>query len=139
MRNTWHVELETAKRRLGSFQEQLGELQGAVALEQERVALLTRLLELSPEGTAAAAGSQPPRAAASPPARLARPSLEDAVVAILSESPEPMHVSDIRQRLVSNGIRIPGKGNDANVISRIIRDDRIERAKGRRGFYGVRR
>jgi hypothetical protein len=50
------------------------------------------------------------------------PELEDAVAAILAESGEPLHISGIRQRLIGNGVRIPGAGTDANIIVRLRKD-----------------
>jgi hypothetical protein len=62
--------------------------------------------------------------------------LEDAVAAILDEAGSPLHISAIRRRLIDNGVRIPGRGDDANVIVRLRKDpDRFTRTA--RGTYAL--
>ena len=62
---------------------------------------------------------------------------EDEVYAILKRHAKPVHISQIRTALIHQGVPIPGKGADANIISRILRDGRIQRMEGRRGYYSV--
>ena len=62
--------------------------------------------------------------------------LEGAVEAILEEAGSPLHVSDIRLRLIENGVQIPGRGDDANVIVRIRKaPERFTRTA--RGTYAL--
>jgi hypothetical protein len=131
-----HNLLEAAEHRLANLRLELSRVEQQVALEDERVALLRRLLELETGGeprmpvASALVASNAPRSKPN-----GRPRLEDAVVAILADSREPVHIGQIRSRLVEQGIRIPGKGTDSNIIARIIKEPRIERQAGRRGYY----
>ncbi len=95
-----------------------------LAREQERLNLLERLRNLD------ATPIEEPVTAAAP-----RSGLEDAVVEYLRLAGKPIHISVLRSRLVEDGVPIPGKGIDANVITRISRDARIARAPGKRGYY----
>jgi hypothetical protein len=62
--------------------------------------------------------------------------LEEAVASILGEAGAPLHVSDIRTRLISAGVRIPGKGDDANIIVRLRKaPDQFTRTA--RGTYAL--
>ena len=52
---------------------------------------------------------------------------------ILRASPEPMHVDVLAQRLLDDGIQLPGAGTVANVISMVWRSPRFKRI--RKGTY----
>lgn len=131
-----NTQLEAAEIKLAELRSQLEILEQQVALEDERVSLLRRLLELD-------APPRPPSSndvvkAPSNSARSARPravSLEDAVVSILADRNDAVHIGEIHSELRKQGVRIPGKGVDANIIARIIKEPRIERETGRRGYY----
>lgn len=117
-------EISRCRRLVLHLQQQLDSLRIELAREQERLVLLERLNGLdaaphrpTPDGTAGGRA------------------LEDAVVRYLATSAKPLHISKLRHQLVHDGIPIPGKGTDANVIARIMRDSRISRAPGQRGFY----
>lgn len=58
-----------------------------------------------------------------------------ATIGILEASGRPMHISELKALLEKRGVRIPGKGTQANLIARLRRDDRIARAA--RGMYGL--
>jgi hypothetical protein len=70
------------------------------------------------------------------PARTATSDLEDAVEELLRAAGEPLHISKIRETLVAQGVPIPGRGDDANIIVRLRRfEDRFTRTA--RGTYGL--
>jgi hypothetical protein len=109
---------------------QLEQIQHALAEAEEKQALVQRLLELDgevPELLLTSKGRPDTAEAASlgdglgpaPAGSGGGQSLEDAVVSILRASGQPLHVSDIRARLIADGIRIPGRGDDANIIVRL--------------------
>jgi hypothetical protein len=138
---------------IAHFRVELQRCQRALADAEEKQALVRRLLELdgevpkpntrgstgldagdslASEGTSTAAVSMILRA----PALANSQPLEDAVASILEVSRKPMHVSDIRLRLMADGVRIPGRGDDANVIVRLRKaPDRFTRTA--RGTYAL--
>lgn len=60
----------------------------------------------------------------------------DVCVEIMRANGEPMHISELHSKLLDSSVPIPGKGNQANVISRIQRSDgRVIRTG--RGMYGL--
>ena len=54
---------------------------------------------------------------------------------ILGKAGEPMHVNNIHEALLKAKVRIPGKGNLANVIARIQRSDTMHRTG--KGIYAL--
>jgi len=65
-----------------------------------------------------------------------RTALLAAVVEILANRGEPMHIGELMAAVQERGVAIPGSGQQANLIAHISRDERIVRP--RRGFYGLR-
>jgi len=59
----------------------------------------------------------------------------DEVLAYLELQSRPVHISEIMKLLRERQIRIPGSGTDANVISYLRRDNRIDRPS--RGMYAL--
>lgn len=49
--------------------------------------------------------------------------IEIEVEAILEAAGSPMHISKIRNQLIERGVRIPGRGDDANIIVRLRKGD----------------
>jgi hypothetical protein len=117
------AEIERCREVVAQLQVSFETVKAELAREQERLNLLERLRVLDDTP------SEQPLSASQ------RPVLEDAVVDYLRLSGKPMHISVIRSNLIKDGVPIPGKGVDANVITRISRDGRIARAPGRRGYY----
>jgi hypothetical protein len=133
-------QLEVAEGKLVGLQGQLVKLERLVAVEEERVLLLRRLLDLEKPKTGQL-DVQDNRnmsvlevPARKPPTK-GHARLEDVVVSILSRFDQAVHIGEIRTKLLEHGIRIPGKGTDSNIIARIIKEPRIERESGRRGYY----
>jgi hypothetical protein len=129
---------------IADLRAELQRCQSALAEAEEKQALVQRLLELdgqpseplpNPNGDEA---GEPSRRATTMTRRAVPTShdLEDAVAAILEEAKKPLHVSDIRLRLISEGVRIPGRGDDANVIVRLRKaPERFTRTA--RGTYAL--
>jgi hypothetical protein len=57
------------------------------------------------------------------------------VVRELREAGRPLHISELMDRLQGRGVRIPGRGEPANVIAHLSRDPHIVRPS--RGIYGL--
>ncbi len=135
------AQITTAESKLAALRSELDVLHEQVTVEEERVSLLRRLLELdSPSiavqnGPPLAGGLLAQRREPRPVAPRDTVSLEDAVVQILSQRSDAVHIGEIHSELLKRGVRIPGKGVDANIIARIIKEPRIEREAGRRGYY----
>jgi hypothetical protein len=100
---------------------------------EERLELVNRLLALD--------GVRLPVADLEPPAVFREPNtvgadLEEAVVSILEECSEPLHIGRIRELLIERGVAIPGRGDEANIILRLRRrEDLFTRTA--RGTYGL--
>jgi hypothetical protein len=63
-------------------------------------------------------------------------SINDAAFALLQESHEPIHYKELAEQLRSRNVNIPGKNPSATLLSRISRDKRFKRGKGR-GLYAL--
>jgi hypothetical protein len=103
----------------------LADAQKRLFASQERLELIDKLLELEGEKTEDLDGNvNDPK------------DLLDECEKILLEAGKPMHVNKIHEELLKRGVPIPGKGTQANVISR------FQRSGGRfirtgRGTYGL--
>jgi hypothetical protein len=113
--------------------------QAALADAEERRALVRRLLELDKGAPANGNAADRDPEVDSTHHRIgttANSELEEAVADILGEAGGPLHVSDIRTRLIDAGVRIPGKGDDANIIVRLRKaPDQFTRTA--RGTYAL--
>ncbi len=61
--------------------------------------------------------------------------VERGAIEVLKAHGRPVHVTDLREQLISRGIPIPGKGADANVIIYLARSPEICRVG--RGLYAL--
>ena len=110
---------------LEQAQRELADLQKSIKNWQERLDLVDRLLAL--EGTQTTTESPP------------RPSPDQLLSAcedLIRTAGHPLHISELHRALLANGMPIPGKGAEANLIVR------LQRAGGRfvrtgRGTYGI--
>jgi hypothetical protein len=135
-----------ADRRRAALVRQAEELRGEIRTKQsdlarveERLALVTKLIEMETRAQAGALASDGEGTPTGPPGPITSPArldLEDAVEEILRAAGAPLHISNIRERLVAQGVPIPGRGDDANIIVRLRRfEDRFTRTA--RGTYGL--
>lgn len=137
--STWQAGLA---RQAEQLRAEIGVKQADLARVEERLALLTRLIEVETSGQPVASTSdggdtrREPRAPSTGPLGTSTPGLEDAVEEILRTAGAPLHISEIREALVTQGVPIPGRGDDANIIIRLSRvEDRFTRTA--RGTYGL--
>lgn len=63
-------------------------------------------------------------------------SITDAAFGLLQELHQSLHYKDIALKLQERNVYIPGRNPAATLLSRITRDRRFKRAKGR-GVYGL--
>lgn len=136
--SVWHAALTG---RAEELRTEIRAKQTDLAQVEERLTLLRKLIEVETrtEGGATADGQATADTAATPkdpPARTTTSDLENAVEEILNAAGEPLHISNIRAALVAQGVPIPGRGDDANIIVRLRRyPDRFTRTA--RGTYGL--
>jgi hypothetical protein len=60
-------------------------------------------------------------------------SVTEALASILLEAGHPLHISQVKERFLSLGLTIPGRGNESNLLSYIVRDPRFVRVS--KGTY----
>jgi hypothetical protein len=60
----------------------------------------------------------------------------DAAVIVLQDRGRPVHISELMTILEGQNVKLPGQGTQANLISRLRRDERIVRPA--RGLYALR-
>ena len=126
-------EITASRDTIARLQRESEVLRLALIRARERLALLERLKALESPGGSGVRDQGDELEQVSPR------SLEDSVVEFLQAMNKPMHISMIRQHLEREAVPIPGKGIDANVITRISRDARIVRSPGKRGFYTLKK
>ena len=102
----------------------LAEAQKRLLESQERLGLIEKLLKLDGKKFSERDIADNPK------------DLLDECEKILREAGRPLHVKKIHSELLSRGVPVPGKGTEANVISR------MQRSGGRfirtgRGTYGI--
>jgi hypothetical protein len=102
-------------------------LQEALAAAKERLDLIVRLLQLA---------DRPARSSDHSLQRDAEGGFESDIHRILNNAGQPLHIREIRSRLIADGVRLPGKGTEANIIVRMRRaSDAFRRVE--RGVYGL--
>jgi hypothetical protein len=124
-------EVSAASARLGEAERELKlltELAGVRGVE------LPESLPLPAGSADADVGGSPSQAGRAP--AWSKAALLTAVIEILAEHGEPMQIRDLMAVVQERGVKIPGKGQQANLIAHISRDKRI--ARPRRGFYALR-
>ncbi len=126
------------EREIDEIREQMLPLEERMAAASERLDLIRRLM-----GLADSAKRQPTSAPRSSPRGepvrgkvLPGASVEDHAEAILTEKGEPMHIGALRDMLIERGVPLPGRGDEANIIVRLRRDEARFTRTGR-GTYGL--
>lgn len=121
-------------------------LQERLEVAREQLDLIGRLIGLA-EAHGAETGSS--RGDSSPsadhgtgtmpplPAVVQGADLEDRLEAILRQQGAPVHIKNIRKLLIAQGVPLPGRGDEANIILRLRRSDERFVRTGR-GLYGLR-
>jgi hypothetical protein len=134
---TWRAALV---RQCDELRAEIRAKQVDLAQTEERLNLVTKLIEVETRGEVDPPGSTEVNAStastSAPATHLLTLDLEQSVEAILRAAGKPLHISEIRETLVTRGIPIPGRGDDANIIVRLRRlQDRFTRTA--RGTYGL--
>lgn len=107
-------------------------LQQQLDAAKEKLDLVNRLIHLadpSPIDVQLATASPPPR-------HISPPGIEERIEAILRSSGKPIHIQEIRSSLIQMGVPLPGRGDEANIILRLRRDNNRFVRTGR-GTYGL--
>ncbi|SRR6266704_80553 len=118
-------------------------LQQRLQAARERLDLIQRLMQLGDGGVTPVPGQGlSPRQSTDSGARgnavppVVGKEVEDQLETILLASGQPMHIRDLRQALITRGVPLPGRGDEANIILRLGRSkDRFVRTG--RGMYGL--
>jgi hypothetical protein len=112
----------------------LAPLRDRLAAAREKLDLVNRLIHLSsPDRSRSRHLSQ---ASSASPTPSSSPGIEDRIEEILRSTGSPMHIRDIRNALIQKGVPLPGKGDEANIILRLRRDNaRFIRTE--RGTYAL--
>jgi hypothetical protein len=121
---------EQARQEADDAKKALAEAQQRATAAEKRVRLMAELLSLD------SALEAPTMLGESPPK--GRPDFLDAAVEVLKERGGSMGVRELKSALLSIGVPLPGKGEDANLISRFLRSQgRIRKVSP--GVYDIRR
>ena len=119
---------EAVKKEVALKQELISQAQKKLVEYQERLELIDQLIQLE--------NSSMEKMNKSVTTNSYSDNLVEECVAFLRQVGKPMHIADIHGYLLKKGIALPGKGNEANVISRIQRSQgKIVRTG--RGVYGL--
>lgn len=110
---------------LGNAQVELSNAQKSIAEIEARMRLVVQLIQLE--------GSESSHPVIHPETK---ENLLDACERIIRETGEPLHIKALHSRLIEEDIPIPGKGTEANVISRLQRSDGRFIRTGR-GMYAL--
>lgn len=137
--STWQ---EALTRQAEDLRAEIRIKQGDLADIEESLSLVSKLIEVQTRAQQGLSGANSEAIAASrrtssdEGAGPTTGNLEDAVEEILRAAGEPLHISAIREELVTKGVPIPGRGDDANIIVRLRRfQERFTRTA--RGTYGL--
>lgn len=119
---------------------EMARLKLKISTMEERLQLVSRLIEVETRVESDDDVSTPRRSLTSDlelsSPRSQEDELEVEVERILEASGKPLHISEIRSELLKNGVSIPGRGDDANIIVR-LRKDGTRFTRTARGTYGL--
>lgn len=102
-----------ASAELQHAQDELRAAQRRIDATRERVSLLDRLLAVEEGNGVGANPAAPPDADA----------LLNACEELVKGAGKPLHVKELIDGLVQRGVPLPGRGNEANLITRLHRSD----------------
>jgi hypothetical protein len=121
---------------MADLRRQMLPLEERMAAARERLDLIRRLVGLAERPDS---NNAPPRAESRDGAPTPVPptaNLEAHIEAVLAERGAPMHIGDLREALIDKGVPLPGRGDEANIIVRLRRDQSRFTRTGR-GTYGL--
>lgn len=102
-----------ASAELERAQQELQEVQRRVEEARERVMLLDRLLAVEGDGRGGEAAASSP----------GTDELLDACEQIVRGAGRPLHIRELHAALVKDGVPLPGRGTEANIIVRLQRSN----------------
>ena len=117
--------------RIESIRQSVKELTDELATKEAQLRNIEELIRLEIEPLGTVQSGIPTREAAT------KEVLMDSVAALLTETGRPMHYQAITQKLVADGLHIPGRNPAANLLTQMTRDGRFR--KTARGTYSLTR
>lgn len=127
-------EYERLREEIAKLEARIEKRAGDLIREKQRkerqLKALREYLELS--GASVRAEAQDSRSHSTGAAKLAL----DAAVEVLATVGQPLHYTDLYERVVERGFRIPGEKPEANLLTHLNRDRRFTRV--RPGTYALR-
>jgi hypothetical protein len=128
---TWAKQIESE---IGEITSAIAPLQQRLDAAREKLDLVRRLIHLSADTSPSTAATMPLNSSSTLPPT--SPDVEDRIEQILLQMGHPMHIREIRASLIEQGVPLPGRGDEANIILRLRRArDRFIRTE--RGTYGL--
>jgi hypothetical protein len=127
----------SAEDEIAELESRIDPLRTQLDAARERLDLVRRLIHLHDPPVV----DTPPMTNVGPssptsPRAVGGSNLEEDVETLLAGAGEPMHIRDIREALVQQGVPLPGRGDEANIIVRLRRSpDRFTRTG--RGRYAL--
>ncbi len=128
--------LKEVTDRIEVNQAEVSRLRGEIAKDTQKQQALEALLGSELPVEEATAGHETREGLPAATGQVAEHPIRRAAVAVLRESGQPLHISDLRRALEKRGIPIPGKGTDANVIVYLSRAAEVCRVG--KGLYALR-
>lgn len=120
------------EKEIAEIRAQMLPLEERIASAKERLDLIRRLIGLAD----AANGTPSDAGQVHGPTIPHSISVEAQLEAILSEAGQPLHIAALREGLIERGVPLPGKGDEANIIVRLRRDENRFTRTGR-GMYAL--
>lgn len=125
---------EAIEREIADIRGSMTALQQRLDAANEKRDLVRRLLHLStPPLDRALEKTEQPQCGPHP---ACGPAIEDHIEDVLLSKGTPTHIREIRAALIEMGVPLPGKGDEANIILRLRRDDNRFVRTGR-GTYAL--
>jgi hypothetical protein len=126
--------VDDIKHEIAEITSEILPLQQRLDAAHEKLDLVQRLIHLSATNTNTLPKNTDkiPKSSQVP----VLPGIEDRIEEILTSSGKPMHISELRDKLIQMGVPLPGRGDEANIILRLRRaSDRFMRTE--RGTYAL--
>jgi hypothetical protein len=117
-------------------QAAVSRLRSEIAKDTQKQQALEALLSAETPAERRATSNEPRQGPPAATRQVTEHPIKRAAVAVLEESGQPLHISDLRRALEQRGIPIPGKGTDANVIVYLSRAAEVCRVG--KGLYALR-
>ncbi len=126
------------EKEIEEIRTQMLPLEERMATARERLDLIRRLVGLADPArtTSTQAPARVIRVDNESPSVPSTSDVEAQLEAILAEAGQPLHIRALREALIARGVPLPGKGDEANIIVRLRRDERRFTRAGR-GMYAL--